>query len=667
MYCSNCGNQLQEGSEFCSSCGRPVSAVRVKTKRRIPGWFKLLLTIIIVGAAVGFWATLTQEQTQNVVNKQLKALRENKITEAYYSYTSKDFQKTTSLSAFRNFVHSYPVLVKNKTSNFKKKSVGDKVAFIHGTLTSTEGDTASAEFKLVKEDSDWKILTIQITGEEESEEEEDETPAVLEMASLVETQLKALRSKDIYGAYYDLVSKDFQVGTPYKDFQKFVQSYPVLTDHQGILFKERTLEDDQGSVTVILNSIHGVYPMKYKLIKEDGEWKIWSLRLILTTSEETTAITQDPNSLIPPVEEQLRALHDNDITKAYQLSSTQFQEVTPIDDFKRFIESFSIFKRQQSANFKARYIEDGAGKLQVELLNDEGTTVVEYTLGIEEDQWKIWGFKIIRQPETKEGETVIEEETEVEEITPEVFLEPPSEQEFHSEKLVRVIQAHLTALREGDFERAFFEYTAKTFREESPFYIFKEFMNLHPEFSESETSSFNKLEFNRNVATISGYLVDSEYQKYHVEYDLIQEDRNWKILHIEVEQPNEADDVSQALYEHLELTHPYLEFEEIRIGREIDEQGIIEKGTSTLSGDVGDVYVNVFVNDGTSGATIYLTLEHLETKASTTPLITTLRQDGDAIVSFAYAMPRKGWPKGTYLAKATSSTGEEIAFKFTIE
>ncbi len=26
MYCSNCGNQIQEGSSFCGSCGRPILA-----------------------------------------------------------------------------------------------------------------------------------------------------------------------------------------------------------------------------------------------------------------------------------------------------------------------------------------------------------------------------------------------------------------------------------------------------------------------------------------------------------------------------------------------------------------------------------------------------------------------------------------------------------------
>lgn len=90
----------------------------------------------------------------------------------------------------------------------------------------------------------------------------------------IERQLEALKAGDMQAAYEE-TSEAFRQATPLDAFTSFVGSYPILKDAASHSFPSRSFENNQGTVTGTLTSpTGGVTPATYRLVKENGAWKI---------------------------------------------------------------------------------------------------------------------------------------------------------------------------------------------------------------------------------------------------------------------------------------------------------------------------------------------------------------------------------------------------------
>lgn len=98
----------------------------------------------------------------DVVNAQLKALRENQLERAYQEFTSMQFKENTSLEAFKELVAKFKALSHNKLFQFQSFYLEDNIATFGGDLQSMEGQSIPVEYDFVLEDGKWKILGIQI-------------------------------------------------------------------------------------------------------------------------------------------------------------------------------------------------------------------------------------------------------------------------------------------------------------------------------------------------------------------------------------------------------------------------------------------------------------------------------------------------------------------------
>jgi TM2 domain-containing membrane protein YozV len=96
------------------------------------------------------------------VQSQLKSLQSGNVEKAY-SYTSKDFQKVTSLEHFKQFLNQYPSLKNNESSFFNEREIQNNTGFLKGTLTSKDGAKTPIEYRLIYEDGAWKIMGIQVS------------------------------------------------------------------------------------------------------------------------------------------------------------------------------------------------------------------------------------------------------------------------------------------------------------------------------------------------------------------------------------------------------------------------------------------------------------------------------------------------------------------------
>ncbi len=125
-------------------------------------WKKLLLGVVLFVVFVVVLVLLLTKGITDVVNKQLVALKKGDLYTAY-SLTSKDFKNSVSFESFKEFVERYPSLSKNKSHSFTERSIENNIGTLKGTLKSEDGAITPVEFKLIKEEGEWKILAITLS------------------------------------------------------------------------------------------------------------------------------------------------------------------------------------------------------------------------------------------------------------------------------------------------------------------------------------------------------------------------------------------------------------------------------------------------------------------------------------------------------------------------
>ena len=90
----------------------------------------------------------------------------------------------------------------------------------------------------------------------------------------IERQLAALKAGNMDAAYAE-TSEAFRGATTKEQFATFVGQYPILKDAASHSFTNRSIENSVGTVSGTLTSATGgVWPVDYRLIKENDAWKI---------------------------------------------------------------------------------------------------------------------------------------------------------------------------------------------------------------------------------------------------------------------------------------------------------------------------------------------------------------------------------------------------------
>ncbi len=293
MLCSHCGAEVTASYQYCPSCGTKLDSSTILPdtqpqpaavkKKSMPIWFKIaafLAVLALIGVTAGILFT---ESLVDVVDHQLEDLRKQDISKAYYNYTSKDFRAATSLDQFRNFVEAYPVFFNNQSAHFSQRSMEHNIGTLKGHITSLEHVNTPIEYKLIKDDGKWKILSIRLLkpAHIQNAKEADHAEDLIEVAKI---QLKDIQDQKISEAYQNFSSNEFKEATSEEAFHEFIKRYPILNHHHVVSFHKPTIRNGVGTLSVILQSDQIAAYVKYYLIFEDHAWKIWSMR-ILSPSE----------------------------------------------------------------------------------------------------------------------------------------------------------------------------------------------------------------------------------------------------------------------------------------------------------------------------------------------------------------------------------------------
>lgn len=133
------------------------------------------------------------------------------------------------------------------------------------------------------------------------------------------------------------------------------------------------------------------------------------------------------SGLKAPIEKQLVAIQMEDFATAYSYTTSNFQSVTSLVQFKKFINQYSVLRNNKSIKFEEREIDSGTGYVLASLISRSGETrLIKYRLVKEHGTWKIEAMVIDpvestnsrtnTHSENKTSEPVNESETTTEHV-----------------------------------------------------------------------------------------------------------------------------------------------------------------------------------------------------------------------------------------------------------
>lgn len=393
MLCSRCGSPIYGDQEYCSKCGTKIEMkAPTSFKKRLLFFFAAIFVFLML---VLRFSSSHEESLIEAVEGQLKALRNNKVTEAYYVYTSKDFQSNVPLKTFKELISTYTALSQNQSFSMNENMFLDNLAILKGTLKSANNEHTPVEYELIQEDNKWKILSILLAV---PQPKDGQTQPAIDWLMPIDTQLRLLREKKIKEAYEQAHSAQFRKATSLEDFEKFIEKNPVFVKHTNIIVKTQSLQKDEAQVTIILDPEKEPVPITYLLVKEDGAWKIWNMNLAASQSPKVANLLKDTDSIKKTVKDQLETIKKDEIIKAYssEFMSKAFKQATSLEDFRKFVGKYPILTQFDQVELTEPVIENGTAKLEVTLRKDTFSHItLEYTLGIENEAWKVWGLQAL--------------------------------------------------------------------------------------------------------------------------------------------------------------------------------------------------------------------------------------------------------------------------------
>lgn len=224
------------------------------------------------------------------------------------------------------------------------------------------------------------------------------------LTKTVSEQLQSLKNQQPQEAYFAYTSQSFREAASLEKFLDFVDRYPALTQHISVRFIDRNTEGNKGSLqALVLMANHIEIPIHYSLIKENGEWKIDSIKLDNVKPEAFYQVAQadktnifDSTPLKQAIEGMMDAIRQDQLSKAYEnFSAKDFKKNTSFQEFEQFIRDNESFSGNLSLKLNDLSFDNNIATFTGTLTTADGKTYpVEYDLVEENGGWKIFHIQI---------------------------------------------------------------------------------------------------------------------------------------------------------------------------------------------------------------------------------------------------------------------------------
>lgn len=518
MNCRHCHAKVDVKNNFCPACGaRVASDAAAQEAKFSPSHWKWLLSIIFCFIVFSFiLLALFSDDITDTVTGQLAAIREGKITESYYDYTSRLFQKATSLTQFREFLKAYPEFEKSQSIRFIDRSVDGDSGALQAKLTTSDGMEVPLQYSLVKEGEKWKIVNIKL-------EQKTSKPEVLPADGIEKTierlitgQLELIRQGKLQEAYENDTSASFKKATPSKEFEEFIRSQPGFSDNSSFKLGKLSFDNNVGKISGVLMSKKGLdYPVNYDLVQEGGSWKIAHVE----------------------VEKPLdSARKDMAVSKVVLGNAADFSGVVSNPE--------TVFKSDSGDIYLNVHIVRGIAGANIEVslgfldnrsflapvstrLTDDGNANAIFIFSPPASGWPKGDYKIEVKTSTGfSGTYDFKVYAEASKKHSNLIAEAPS---VESNEIFAVIESQLKALRANDIESAYNKFTTESFRSDTSLEAYKKIVSSHQALIANKLFKYDTFYIEDGIATFGGELVSVDGTSIRVEFDVSKEGKSWKI------------------------------------------------------------------------------------------------------------------------------------------
>lgn len=507
-------------------------------------FFRTILLALAVIAIIITAYFYFREDLIAIPKKQLEEITQGNDNNAYYAYTSEEFQESSPFDSFQTFLDLHPIFRKNPSLNLSVFEQTNHEVTLRGSLLLSDNSSQAIEYKLIKENGSWKIQTITLL-DMGPKNNLQETSTFESLQRPINLQLDALKQKNISEAYYELVSEEFQRKTPYKDFEAFAIENPILSTFTKSNVISYKIDGNEADLTLKLQNDSDDVLIEYRLIRSKGDWKIWNLHLVVPETENTSTVqkTQDAreeliaaldaqdkpsaknfpalletNNLKESIEKHLESIRAGDVLSAYNgFTSQEFKKSNSLDSFQNFIKTYPILSNAaphiSSVESNNRY-----GSIKVDFDTATAHAEVNYLFIKEGNDWKILAIDINSQTKSP----VANPQAEISKEAP-----PPSKTDLDPQELLLPVQQLLANIRYADFSAAYKYYMTEGFQKTTPYEKFHQVLERLPAITQgSVTYSQPKIEGENGFLTAE---FTSPFGKANLDFILVREKNNWKI------------------------------------------------------------------------------------------------------------------------------------------
>jgi hypothetical protein len=134
-----------------------------KPKEKMKLWKKILIGIGVFILLILLISSSATSGIVRVAEKQLNLISSGDLKGAY-ALTSQEFQGSVTYDNFLSYVNNYEVLKSYKGHTISSKETKGDTGTIIGTLTAKDGTATPVEYKFIKENGDWKILSLNLSS-----------------------------------------------------------------------------------------------------------------------------------------------------------------------------------------------------------------------------------------------------------------------------------------------------------------------------------------------------------------------------------------------------------------------------------------------------------------------------------------------------------------------
>lgn len=599
-----------------------------KKKSRYPFWLLALLIVCFGGFIALLLKPDNKTPASSLVLNQLEAIKNKNYTEAYYAFTSKEFQKKYPLSAFNQTIKSHPLITLPINVEVDKVEETPKHSAVEVSLSDKQGLALTLRYLLSKENDEWKVSDWSIDNMSGTLFEDKESAKIRQS---ILSYIKDLEKDDLDKAYYDHSTKALRDSASLEQYRNLIKKYPILKEQAALRIRDIAIHEGQATIELepkASSQIHILIEMLY----QNGAWLVDNIHIVDPQAEGKSASDKDGKTLSRALNQHLSLIKEGQIEEAYMMLSNGFKFATSLDEFTLFLHAYPFIQKHNSVAFN-EYFDGGLGKIRAGMKTGNKTNLVDYTLALEDGDWKIWGFEVLSENQAVRDKV------------------------FNWQPVLETIQGQKNAIKMGSFHKAYVDFTAAKFRESTSFAEFVDFLKTHPFFKKMSEGKIKSKGFENNVAIILEEFSEPNGEVRVVEYHLVKESGEWKILTMKTHFDNETG----------ANTTPPTTITSLKIGLDPPFEGKLKSHSSILPPIAGPLYGLLNLKNARPLERIEISLKHEETESPTRHFSLLLPNAGDVILPLVFSSPEGFWPTGHYTVEIFLLNGEKEFFAFQIK